>query len=129
LSILRAARVQLPEVGKRVRVVVLLEISETNVQQKSGFVRTDSKCALIDLDGARVAMGVRVDDAEIAQNSHVAGICFEKLAESGFGSFVVAGFQGGRSALEDFLVGIGLGSENSWHDKDYEDANEYRRPV
>jgi hypothetical protein len=74
-------------------------------------------------------MGVRVDNSEIAQHSDIARICFEKLAESGFGSFVVARFQGGRSVFEDFLTGTGLGWENSCRDKEYEDVNDSRKPV
>jgi len=44
LCILGSALVQLPEVGQRMRVVVLLEIGESKIQKQSRLMRAESKC-------------------------------------------------------------------------------------
>jgi len=66
LCILGSALVQLPEVGQRMRVVVLLEIGESKIQKQSRLMRAESKCPLVHLDGARVPVGVRIDYAQIS---------------------------------------------------------------
>lgn len=67
LTVLRVTCMQLPKIGQRMSVVILLEVSESKIEENARIVWADRQGPPVNLNGACVSVSAGIDDAEIPQ--------------------------------------------------------------